>query len=69
MNKLDQITEENVSYLLHMLHKYLWPSERAPPIPSSNLENADVLNTIMQCFEGISYFIKLFDYLRNHKII
>lgn len=62
MNKLDEITEDNLSNLLHMLHKYLWPSERIPPVLSPNLENADVLHTIMQHFEGNSYLIKCFFY-------
>ncbi|XP_035209763.1 uncharacterized protein LOC118184218 isoform X3 [Stegodyphus dumicola] len=55
VNKLDSISDETFTTLLHLLHKALWSDEKPLEEPKSNADPAVTVEKIMENLEGKPY--------------
>ncbi|KAF8784504.1 Sorting nexin-19 like protein [Argiope bruennichi] len=53
VDKLDNISDDHLTIVLHMLHKFLWPEDEGLKGQSVNLKSELALNKIMECFKAL----------------
>ncbi|GFR28071.1 sorting nexin-19 [Trichonephila clavata] len=67
VDKLDNVSEEHVIYLLHLLHNFLWPIDEKSSEQSVKLGQDLIPNKIMECFEVLLTDVRLLTMIPNLK--
>ncbi|GFW97043.1 histone-lysine N-methyltransferase SETMAR [Trichonephila clavipes] len=67
VDKLDNVSEEHVVYLLHLLHNFLWPVDEKSSEQSVKLGQDSIPNKIMECFEVLLTDVRLLTMIPNLK--